>query len=66
MWQPYIETQRVIDVLTTIRREWQEASNGEPLEAVYGSVGMLLDDVAQGLDINLREEQPVDIKKNHR
>jgi len=54
MWQEeFIETQRVIDVLQTIRREWQEASNGEPLEAVYGSVGMLLDDVAQGLDINL-------------
>jgi hypothetical protein len=54
MMQPeFIERDKVIDILQSIRREWLEAADGQPLETVYGSVGLLLDDVAHGLDINI-------------
>jgi len=56
----YIKRDRVIDVLKTIRQEWVEASDGESLEEIYGSVGLLLDDIAHGLDIAIDEQVRVE------
>jgi hypothetical protein len=41
----------VIAALTTIRQEWEEAADGQPLEEVYGSVGLLLNDIAQSIGL---------------
>lgn len=52
MWtNEYLEISKVIKVIMTIRAEWEEASNGQPLDLVYGSVGLLLDDLMTGLGI---------------
>ena len=58
MWdKEYINRQEIIQALANIRREWEEAADGEPLEFVEGSVGLLLDDVARA--IGLDQEKPV-------
>jgi hypothetical protein len=51
--------------LVVIRREWEEAADGEALGQVYGSVGLLLDDVTLGIGIDLDEiaHYPMPAKK---
>lgn len=52
MWtNEYMELSKVIQVIMMIRAEWEEAANGQPLDLVYGSVGLLLDDLMTGLGI---------------
>ena len=52
MWtNEYLELSKVIKVIMTIRAEWEEAANGQSLDLVYGSVGLLLDDLMTGLGI---------------
>jgi hypothetical protein len=50
-----LDRQRVIDALTIIRKEWDIASEGEPLEFVEGSVGFIIQDVV--LAIGLSEDE---------
>jgi hypothetical protein len=50
-----IDRKKVIDALTTLLLEWEEAADGEPLDQVYGSVGLLLDDIALSIGIELDE-----------
>ena len=52
MWQiEYLERQQVIAALNTIRQEWEEAADGQPLDEVYGSVGLLLNDIADAIGL---------------
>ena len=46
-----LERQQVIAALDTIRKEWEEAANGQPLDEVYGSVGLLLNDISTAIGI---------------
>ena len=39
-----IDLDMVIERLGVLRAEWEEAAQGKPLEDVKGSVGLLLDD----------------------
>ena len=52
MWQTeLLERRQVIAALDTIRQEWKEAANGQPLEEVYGSVGLLLNDIEAAIGL---------------
>ncbi len=52
MWQTeFLERQQVIAALNTIRQEWEQAADGQPLEEMYGSVGLLLNDIAQAIGL---------------
>jgi hypothetical protein len=44
-----LDRDMAIDGLTHIRQEWEEASDGLPLEGVQGSIGFLLADVVNAL-----------------
>ena len=44
-----IERSKAVEGLAAISREWEDAADGKPLELVYGSVGLLLDDVCHAL-----------------
>jgi len=46
-----MERQQAIAALDTIRQEWEEAANGQPLEEVYGSVGLLLNDISAAIGL---------------
>jgi hypothetical protein len=51
----HLDRQKVIDALTIIRREWDVAAEGEPLEIIDASVGFILQDVV--LAIGLSEDE---------
>ena len=37
--------------LDNIRQEWEEAAEGQPLEEIYGSVGLLLNDISVAIGL---------------
>ena len=43
--------------LAVILRDWEDAADGKPLDLVYGSVGLLFEDVCRALDIQVEELQ---------
>ena len=52
MWQTeFLERQQVIAAIDTIRQEWEEAADRQPLKEVYGSVGLLLNDIAHAIGL---------------
>ncbi len=52
MWiNEYIDRREVVDALTSIRKEWEEATNGEDLSVIQGNVGLILVDVAEALGL---------------
>lgn len=46
-----LDRDRVIDGLIHLRQEWQEAACGIPLVEVKGSVGLILADVMNVIDL---------------
>ena len=58
MWtSETIERSKAVEALTALRSEWEDAADGKPLELVYASVGLLLDDVCQAFSIDVEELQ---------
>ena len=52
MWiNEYIDRREVVDTLTSIRKEWEEATDGEDLLVIKGNVGLILVDVAEALEL---------------
>ena len=46
---------KIVKALAQIRQEWEDATDGQPLDAIDGSVGLILADVAQGVGLNQEE-----------
>ncbi len=55
----HLDRQEVIDALTIIRKEWEVAAEGEPLEIIDASVGFILQDVV--LAIGLSEDEQLTV-----
>lgn len=52
-----IDRATIVQSLAEILSEWEEAAEGKPLEFVYGSIGLLLDDICHALNIDVEELQ---------
>ena len=50
-----IKRHTVVEALLIIRKEWEEAAQGERLDFVEGSVGLLLQDVVRGIGLTPQE-----------
>ena len=55
----WIYNKQIVNGLANLRREWQEAANGESLAEVKGSVGLLLDDVCDSIGLDGEERDHV-------
>lgn len=51
----HIDPQEVIQALETIRLEWLEAADGQPLDQIEGNVALILDDVMHGIGLEIEE-----------
>ena len=56
---PLIMRPHVIDALTQIRQEWEQAADGQSLVDVQGSVGLLFADVAVAIGLTPEETKHV-------
>jgi hypothetical protein len=48
---------RIIEALTTLRLEWEEATNGQSLLDTNGSVGLIIADLANMIGLTVPEQQ---------
>lgn len=51
----FLNRQDVINALETIKQEWIKAADGQPLDQIEGSIGLLLDDIVRMIDIHPEE-----------
>ncbi len=54
-----LERSTVIATLTHLREAWEEAADGQPINEVQGSVGLLLKDVLDALGLTTLEQGEV-------
>jgi hypothetical protein len=52
----FIPRTKIIDVLTKLRQEWEQAAEGENLVELDGSVGLLLADLAIAIGLTPEEQ----------
>jgi hypothetical protein len=57
MWiNEYLDRNQVVQALSKIRAEWEEAADGVSLSQIPGSVGMLLADIATAIGLTSEEQ----------
>jgi hypothetical protein len=56
---PVVERMQLVNTLTRIRQEWQDATSGESLLEVEGNMGMLLADIINNIGLPIEEQVQV-------
>ena len=56
---PVIQRMQLVNALTRIRQEWQDATSGESLLEVEGNMGMLLADLVNNVGLSIDEQVQV-------
>lgn len=56
---PVIQRMQLVNALTRIRQEWQDATSGESLFEVEGNMGMLLADLVNNVGFSIDEQVQV-------
>ena len=56
---PVIQRMQLVNALTRIRQEWQDATSGESLFEVEGNMGMLLADLVNNVGLSIDEQVQV-------
>lgn len=56
---PQSERQKVIQTLGEFRQEWQVTADGQDLTSIYASVGLLLFDITDRLNLSPQERHAI-------
>ena len=56
---PVTQRMQLVNALTRIRQEWQDATSGESLLEVEGNMGMLLADLVNNVGFSIDEQVQV-------
>jgi len=60
MWiNEYLNRHEVVQALTSIRKEWEEAADGMSLSAMQTSVGLLMMDIVSAIKLTSDEQMRV-------
>ena len=60
MWiNEYLNRHAVVQALTSIRQEWEEAADGMSLSAIHTSVGLLMMDIVSAIELTSDEQMLV-------
>lgn len=54
-----VQRMQLVNSLTKIRQEWQDATSGESLLEVEGNMGMLLADLINNIGLSIDEQTQV-------
>ena len=55
----FLDRAAVITTLSALYSEWTQAADGQPLQTVHGSVGLIFDDVLEALGLTELEKGEV-------